>query len=46
MADRYEALTDKHIEFIENQHLFTVGTAAADGFVNVSPKGMDSFRGY
>lgn len=44
MADRYEALTDKHIEFIKQQHLFVVATAAADGFINVSPKGMDSFR--
>jgi len=44
MADRYKALTDQHIEFIQNQHLFFVGTAAADGFVNVSPKGMDSLR--
>lgn len=44
MSDRYEALTDKHVEFIKNQHLFFVGTAAVDGFVNVSPKGMDSFR--
>lgn len=44
MSDRYDALTDQHIEFIKNQHLFFVGTAAADGFINVSPKGMDSFR--
>ncbi len=44
MADRFEALTDKHIEFIADQHLFFVGTAGADGYVNVSPKGMDTFR--
>ncbi|MFK8050802.1 MAG: pyridoxamine 5'-phosphate oxidase family protein [Halioglobus sp.] len=44
MSDRYEALTDQHIEFIKNQHLFFVGTAADDGYINVSPKGMDSFR--
>ncbi len=30
--------------FIEQQHVFFVGTAAADGRVNVSPKGLDSFR--
>ena len=30
--------------FIGAQHLFFVGTAGAEGFVNVSPKGMDSFR--
>ncbi|MDW5287569.1 pyridoxamine 5'-phosphate oxidase family protein [Formosa sp. PL04] len=34
-----------HIEdFIANQHLFFVGTAAAEGRINVSPKGTDSFR--
>jgi hypothetical protein len=44
MAEKFQALTDKHIEFIQRQHLFFVGTAAANGFVNVSPKGMDSFR--
>lgn len=44
MSDRYDELTDQHIEFIKNQHLFFVGTAGADGFINVSPKGMDSFR--
>ena len=31
-------------QFIEQQHLFFVGTAAPDGRVNVSPKGLDSFR--
>jgi hypothetical protein len=30
--------------FIEAQHMFFVGTAAADGRVNISPKGMDSLR--
>ncbi len=30
--------------FIERQHLFFVATAAPDGRVNVSPKGMDSLR--
>lgn len=44
MADQFKKLEDKHIEFINNQHLFFVGTAGAQGMVNVSPKGMDSFR--
>lgn len=44
MADKFEELSEKHIEFIQKQHLFFVGTAGADGYVNVSPKGMDSFR--
>lgn len=44
MAERFESLTDKHIEFIALQHIFFVGTAGREGSVNVSPKGMDSFR--
>lgn len=44
MAERFDALGDDHIAFIERQHIFFIGTAGADGFVNVSPKGMDSFR--
>lgn len=31
-------------EFIEQQKVFFVGTAAQEGTVNVSPKGTDSFR--
>ncbi len=44
MADRFIQLSEKHIEFIRNQHLFFVGTAGAEGFINVSPKGIDTFR--
>lgn len=44
MADQFEQLLDRHIQFIQKQHMFFVGTAAAQGFVNVSPKGMDSLR--
>jgi hypothetical protein len=44
MAERFEQLDDKHIQFIQDQHLYFVGTAGVEGFVNVSPKGMDSFR--
>ena len=44
MSDIFPSLRGKHIKFIEAQHLFFVGTAASDGLVNVSPKGMDSFR--
>ncbi|MEO1638751.1 MAG: pyridoxamine 5'-phosphate oxidase family protein [Pseudomonadota bacterium] len=32
------------IDFIERQQMFFVATAAADGRVNVSPKGLDSLR--
>ncbi len=44
MGKRYQALSQEHIAFIEEQRLFFVGTAANDGTVNVSPKGFDSLR--
>ena len=44
MAEHFEKLDAKHKVFIGQQHLFFVGTAGAQGYVNVSPKGMDSFR--
>ena len=44
MAKRYEELSDDHIEFIDHQKIFFVGTAANDGTINVSPKGFDSLR--
>ncbi|MEW6313564.1 MAG: pyridoxamine 5'-phosphate oxidase family protein [Pseudomonadota bacterium] len=44
MAQRFNELSEKHIQFIAEQKLFFVGTAVADGHVNVSPKGMDSLR--
>nr|WP_194362736.1 pyridoxamine 5'-phosphate oxidase family protein [Neptunicella marina] len=37
-------MNDKHIEFIQQQKLFFVGTATDSSKVNISPKGMDSFR--
>lgn len=44
MAKFFESLTPELIEFIQNQKIYFTGTAAANGRVNVSPKGMDSFR--
>lgn len=44
MAERYPRLEQKHIRFIREQHMFFVGTAGREGPVNVSPKGMDTFR--
>jgi hypothetical protein len=38
------ALTDELIEFIKAQPMFFVATAAPEGRVNLSPKGMDSLR--
>lgn len=44
MAKFYDNINANLQQFIANQHVFFVATAAADGRVNLSPKGMDSFR--
>src|SRR2546426_10850428 len=44
MANFLDALNDKLIEFIREQRLFYVATAASEGRINLSPKGMDTFR--
>lgn len=44
MGQQYSAISDKLKQFIEEQKIFFVGTATADGRVNISPKGMDSLR--
>jgi len=44
MGQRHTGLSDKLKTFIEEQKIFFVGTAAADGRVNISPKGMDSLK--
>lgn len=44
MGKKLESLTSDIKTFIENQKIFFVGTAMNSGSVNVSPKGMDTFR--
>lgn len=44
MGKRLEGLTPELIDFIRDQPLFFVATAMADGRINLSPKGMDTFR--
>lgn len=46
MGQQTTEITPKLAEWISKQHVYFVSTAplAADGFVNCSPKGMDSFR--
>lgn len=44
MAQRYNALTEKHTHFIIEQKIYFVGTATSDSRVNISPKGMDSLK--
>lgn len=44
MGKRFTEMSDQHIRFIAKQKIFFVGSAAAEGRVNVSPKGMDTLR--
>jgi Pyridoxamine 5'-phosphate oxidase len=46
MGNVYDRIDDKLAAFIEKQHLFFVGTApdSPEGHLNVSPKGLDTFR--
>ncbi len=44
MAKFYEEITDELKEWILEQKIFFTGTAAETGRVNVSPKGMDTFK--
>jgi predicted pyridoxine 5'-phosphate oxidase superfamily flavin-nucleotide-binding protein len=39
-----DTLTTKHCAFIAKQPLFFTATAAAEGRINLSPKGYDAFR--
>lgn len=44
MADFTDTLTDAHIAMIAKQPMFFVATAAEGARINLSPKGLDSFR--
>lgn len=46
MGKLYDHIQPAHQAFIQKQHLFFVSTAplAADGRINISPKGLDTFR--
>ena len=44
MGKQFSALKSRHISFIEAQKLFFVATAMQEGRINLSPKGLDSFR--
>ncbi|TGE23918.1 hypothetical protein E5K00_01500 [Hymenobacter aquaticus] len=44
MGKQYPGINADIQTFIEQQHIFFVGTAAADGRVNISPKGQDTLR--
>lgn len=46
MGKFHHEIQPAHKEFIEKQHIFFVATAplSTDGRINLSPKGLDSFR--
>ncbi len=44
MGKKYDSINEKLTDFIIRQQIFFVATAAADGRINLSPKGMDSLR--
>jgi hypothetical protein len=46
MGKAYDGIDERLEEFIRRQHVFFVGTAptAVDGHLNLSPKGLDTFR--
>jgi Pyridoxamine 5'-phosphate oxidase len=44
VAQQFTEIDDRRRRFIEAQQIFFVGTAARDGRVNVSPKGLDCLR--
>ena len=44
MGKQFAQISDEYKEFIQKQKIFFVGTAVSEGRVNISPKGIDSFR--
>ena len=44
MAKFYPTLTDELTEFIQAQHMLFTASAPNEGRVNLSPKGIDTFR--
>ena len=44
MAEFFDVLTEEHISFIDEQHVFFVASAARSGHVNLSPKGGNTLK--
>ncbi|MDQ6953187.1 MAG: pyridoxamine 5'-phosphate oxidase family protein [Mariprofundaceae bacterium] len=44
MGEKYTSIPEKQIQFMAKQRMYFIGTATSDSRVNISPKGMDSFR--
>lgn len=44
MGQQYSEISERNAAFINEQKIYFVGTATNDSRVNISPKGMDSFK--
>jgi hypothetical protein len=44
MAVKFTSINQAHQDFIEAQKMFIIGSAGAEGLINVSPKGMDTLK--
>jgi len=44
MGEKFTEISDRHAKFMAAQQIYFVGSATADSRINLSPKGMDSFR--
>ncbi|MDX1253499.1 MAG: pyridoxamine 5'-phosphate oxidase family protein [Gammaproteobacteria bacterium] len=44
MAKFYDAMNEELCDFMRRQHVFFVATAPVSGRINLSPKGMNTFR--
>jgi len=44
MGKKFSSINDQHRDFIAQQKMFFVATADRFGRINISPKGLDSFR--
>jgi predicted pyridoxine 5'-phosphate oxidase superfamily flavin-nucleotide-binding protein len=44
MAQRFTQIEPEHRAFIERQRVFFTASAAAEGHINLSPKGLDTLR--
>jgi len=44
MSEFFDHITDKYAAFIKKQPVYFVATVAGDSRINLSPKGMDTFR--
>ena len=44
MGQKFESINEEHTGFIKKQKMYFVATAPVGGRINLSPKGLDTFR--